>query len=292
MNISRLFVALLLLGAVVAGFGRGLNVEKACGVITSYSTTTGYSTWTSTSYYYYDRTSISTEFRRTTVTALTQQQIQGPYVNITVVRAVGSTDGVVFVELQLEVRITNLMNLPIIRGKIVYLVYNSARTVTEEAFVTFSEIKPSETILVKERYLVTKRFPVGDAYYSFQRAEVECAGITTDTPFATYTYSQRFTEAHLRTYTSTYTRVSTFSIEEPSPFMSPQMILVLVAVAAVAVAAVVMAMRRRGRAAPAPSVPTPTITPPPLRGERFCINCGSPMPLEVAFCPKCGAQQQ
>jgi len=54
----------------------------------------------------------------------------------------------------------------------------------------------------------------------------------------------------------------------------------------------ILVMRRRGLAAPpAPSMPAPTITPPLPRGERFCVHCGCPMPLEGAFCPKCGAQQ-
>lgn len=58
-------------------------------------------------------------------------------------------------------------------------------------------------------------------------------------------------------------------------------------------AAAILVMRRRGRAAPpTPSMPAQVITPSPPRGEKFCINCGSPMPLEGAFCPKCGAQQQ
>ena len=58
-------------------------------------------------------------------------------------------------------------------------------------------------------------------------------------------------------------------------------------------AAAILVMRRRGRAAPpTPSMPAQVITPSPPRGEKFCINCGSPMPLKGAFCPKCGAQQQ
>jgi len=299
----RLLVVFLLLGVVVVGFGQGLNVERASGVITSYSTITAYSTWTSTSYYYYDRTSISTEFKRTTVTALTQKQLRGPYVNMTVVRAVGSTDGVFFVELLLEVRITNLMSLPIIKGKIVYLVFNSARTVTEEAFATFFEIKPSDTILLKATYLVTKRFPIGDTYYSFERAEVECAGITTEMPFATYTYSQRFTETHLRTYTSAYTKVSTILTEELSAFLNTQTILVLVVVAAVAVAAVVFVKIRKPSAPPAPpTVPlTPAAQPPVTQTPsppvtqatiKYCMICGGELPSTASHCTKCGTKQE
>lgn len=175
---------------------------------------------------------------------MTQSETGGPYLKITAT-ARGSTDGVVFVDLVIEAKVTNLMSVPIRKGKIVYLLHNRARTVTEEATATIGSTMPMETVQVTHRFIATSRLPADDAYYSFLRAEAECAGITTRVPFSTYTSSQRFTETHLRTYTSTYEKVSTFSIEEPSPFLNAQTMLALVAVAAViAVAVVVLKMKK------------------------------------------------
>lgn len=282
MNSSRMIVALLLLGVVAVGFGQGLSLEKASAVITSYSTTTFASTWTSTSYYYYERTSTSVALKMTTVTALSQKERDGPYLKI-VADARGRTESGVFVDLLIEAKITNLMNNLIKRGRIIYLVYDMARTVTEEALVPFWEIKVGETIEVKQGVPITKKFTAGDAYYVFLRAEIECAGITIQAPFATYTYSQRYTETLGKTYASTFTQVSTFSIEEPSLFLNAQTMLVLVAVAAVAVVAVIVLKMRKPSA------------PPPPQGQpsrQVCSSCGATVEVGSEFCHNCGKKME
>jgi len=70
----------------------------------------------------------------------------------------------------------------------------------------------------------------------------------------------------------------------------------LVFVAGIVVA--VLVMRRRRRVAPSISPPVqvtaiPTAAQPsPTPEQRFCISCGSSIPLATRFCPKCGAEQQ
>jgi len=298
----RLLVALLLLGAVVVGFGQGLNVEKASGVITSYSTTTAYSTWTSTSYYYYERTSTSTALTKTVMTSLIQKEVEGPYLKIKSSGS-GRTSGGYFVDLVIEATITNLMEVPVKKGKVIYLIYNGARTITEEVFAPFWEIKPGETVELKQGVPVLKTWVLGDSYYRFQRAEIDCAGVTTEVPFATYTSLQRFTETNVKTYSSTYTKVSTFSIEELSAFLNTQTILVLVVVAAVAVAGVVFVKMRKPSAPPAPpTVPlTPAAQPPVTQTpsppvtqaaiKKYCMICGGELSSTAGYCTKCGAKQ-
>lgn len=65
-----------------------------------------------------------------------------------------------------------------------------------------------------------------------------------------YCRGQRFTETYSRTYSSTYEKVITFSIEKPSPFLNVQTMLALVAVAAVIVVAVVVLKMRKSSDAP------------------------------------------
>lgn len=69
----------------------------------------------------------------------------------------------------------------------------------------------------------------------------------------------------------------------------------LVAVAVIVIALIAaFALSRRGRAAaPPPPTPPPAVTPPapPEPREKFCVNCGSSMPMINRFCPKCGTQQ-
>jgi integrase len=58
----------------------------------------------------------------------------------------------------------------------------------------------------------------------------------------------------------------------------------------------VLLMRRRAhvapRAPPTPAVAPAVTAPPSAEGERFCISCGSKIPITDKFCPRCGAQQQ
>jgi len=280
LNSSKMVVALLLLGAVAVGFGEGLNVEKASAVITSYSTTTAYSTWTSTSYYYYERTSTSTLLTRSFVTLVRQQVMDGPYLKI---RGTFNyryyADGGQVADIQVSAELTNLMSVPIEKGKIVLLVKNLEGTVTEEALSVFWEIRVGETITIRQGIPISKTFYHEKTMISFVMSEINCKGTSMEVPFATYTSSQRFTETHLKTYASAYTKVSTFSIEEPSPFMSPQTILALVAVAAVAVVAVVILKMRK-----------PSTQPPPQSqpSKQVCSSCGAVIEVGSEFCHNCG----
>ncbi len=66
-------------------------------------------------------------------------------------------------------------------------------------------------------------------------------------------------------------------------------------VAVVIIAVAVLMMRRKGRAAPVPQPPSPG---PPMPAPtaapegKFCVNCGSQIPVSSAYCARCGARQQ
>jgi len=279
-----MIVALLLLGVVAVGFGQGLNVEEASGVITSYSTTTAASTWTSTSYYYYERTSTSVALTVSTVTVLKQEYMEGPYLKIE-----GSfnywydPNSLEVTRLVVKAKLTNPMSVPIEKGRILLLVRNLEGTVEEQTSVPFWEIRVGETINMDQGIALTKGFSHKSIKITFVEAEVSCKGLVTRVPFVTYTYSQRFTETHLKTYTSTYTNVSTFSIEEPSPFLNAQTMLALVAVAAVAVVAVVVVKMRKSSATP-PSQSQPS--------KQVCSSCGAVVEVGSEFCHNCGKKTE
>ena len=67
--------------------------------------------------------------------------------------------------------------------------------------------------------------------------------------------------------------------------LDTQAFIILGAIGVVAVLAIVVATMRR-RAAPAPSMPLSTAA-----AHMYCIECGSPIPLEAAHCPRCGTKQ-
>jgi len=57
--------------------------------------------------------------------------------------------------------------------------------------------------------------------------------------------------------------------------------------------AVLVLMRRRKRPAP-PAQPVPTVplgVAPQVPTQKFCVNCGTPLPADAQFCGKCGSRQ-
>ena len=57
------------------------------------------------------------------------------------------------------------------------------------------------------------------------------------------------------------------------------------AIVVLALLGVVVVMRRR--AAPPPTPPVP----PAAAAQKYCVQCGSPMPLKALHCPRCGEKQ-
>jgi hypothetical protein len=58
----------------------------------------------------------------------------------------------------IELRITNLMTARVERGTLFLYLENPEKTAREEFVVPFSEIKPSDTITVKQGIGITKTF--------------------------------------------------------------------------------------------------------------------------------------
>ena len=92
------------------------------------------------------------------------------------------------------------------------------------------------------------------------------------------------------TQTSTITTELMKPVSQPvglgMPFFSG------IGLVAVAVIAIVVAMRRKGGIAPSPTT-FPVARPSPPKGpqDKFCMNCGAPLPLHAPYCSECGSKQ-
>lgn len=66
----------------------------------------------------------------------------------------------------------------------------------------------------------------------------------------------------------------------------------IIAIVVIANIAVLVAKRRKKKPSPAA---TPTraeaYAPPPTETQKFCVNCGAPLPADAQFCGKCGSRQ-
>jgi len=78
------------------------------------------------------------------------------------------------------------------------------------------------------------------------------------------------------------------------PFLEQYGLYVGIAVVVViALIAVLVLMKRRKRPPP-PAQPAPTVpvgVAPQLPAQKFCVNCGAPLPADAQFCGKCGSRQ-
>ncbi|MEM1546344.1 MAG: zinc ribbon domain-containing protein [Candidatus Methanomethylicia archaeon] len=65
----------------------------------------------------------------------------------------------------------------------------------------------------------------------------------------------------------------------------PYIILAVIAIVVILLAAILL---RRRKPSPPPAAPKPPEPVEPAR--RYCMHCGSVMPSDALFCPKCGKQ--
>ena len=64
-------------------------------------------------------------------------------------------------------------------------------------------------------------------------------------------------------------------------------------IAIVVIALIVLLLARRRKKPPPAAAPTraEAYAPPPAETQKFCINCGAPLPADAQFCGKCGSKQ-
>ena len=64
-------------------------------------------------------------------------------------------------------------------------------------------------------------------------------------------------------------------------------------IAIVVIALIALLLARRRKKPPPAAAPTraEAYAPPPAETQKFCINCGAPLPADAQFCGKCGSKQ-
>lgn len=307
MNASRLLGTGILIGVILAALAQELQVERASGIVTSYSTMTSYSTWTST-FYSYSYPTTSTRFSTTTATtdALTQTGPDGLFVAVT-----GNWGVFVDGQIEFDMTIKNLINLNIQSG-IVQFEVKGLKVHRDDIELTFKAIRRGESINVRQLIglpgatVGAKVTPLSVRVNLSQREDVVMV-----TAVETYTRTGTVTETYRKTVVNTYVTTSAYTIEERQPVENTQLIIGLVVMAVAAIAGVAFLRTRRAGIKPkAPKTgPQPQIEPakPPTRpvpepkaaearaaavkGVKYCIHCGAAIPDVVSFCTKCGQKQ-
>ena len=263
--IARVLVTSLLLCVIMAGLGLSFPLDTVSGVATSTSTVT------STSYSYKHETSYSTSFVRQMVTtepSYFQEEMDGPYLKI---------EGRWWVEgysLGVSMYLTNLMNVPIVRGFLgIGIRTTSGRG--DAVLLNFTSIAPGKTYNLHQRTSPRETYgmPILTAYFMGVRAYCEAQTVTTYAPIATYTYVETRTDTYLRTWITELTIA-----EVPSLATSPFLLLALI----LGVVVFLIAYRL---------IPARGKRPSELQVkafERRCGRCGTVLDTGEDFCPNCG----
>ena len=119
-------------------------------------------------------------------------------------------------------------------------------------------------------------------------------------------------DAGLQTSEVTLTKATTIYSTQVSPYVTETVtvstrpvgfgLLFYAGIGLIAVAVIALVISRMKNAAPRTAPPStsapvvhagPVVSPPPApTTEKFCTNCGAPLPAHAVFCNKCGANQQ
>jgi len=78
------------------------------------------------------------------------------------------------------------------------------------------------------------------------------------------------------------------------PFLEQYGLYVGIAVVVVIVLVAVLVLMKRRKRPPPPAQPAPTVpvgVAPQVPAQKFCVNCGAPLPADAQFCGKCGSRQ-
>jgi hypothetical protein len=184
--------------------------------------------------------------------------------------------------------ITNLMNVPIEKVSVVFLISSGDRKVTDEISLDLYSIPPGAIERFSQKMIpVTKTFMADDWYLDILKTVIVYKdGINVEVTVS-------YTLAVTRTNTYATTATITYTMSEPLDFLGSTGGILLFAVAAVAVILAVAAFSIRGKAHAPPVAPSPISPPPetPSVRTKHCPECGLAMPLDAKHCPKCGAKQ-
>jgi len=199
LNTARLLVSSLLISSVVLGaFFLPMTQMSSGFFVTTYTTT-------STSYHYWQIVTTTTRFTVVTFSTFTQKTIDGPYLRI---------EGNFYAYSSLfKITITNMMNVRVQKGKIVFTVSNMAGTVSDEVSVHFGEVKARLTIHVEQAVSLYHTYYSGDVRVTPNTVEIVCDGVVTQVPVATYAFTNMYTSTV--EYLYTLSKVSTVSENTP-----------------------------------------------------------------------------
>jgi hypothetical protein len=260
---TRTTLTLLLISLSLIGFAQvSLPAENVSGVITTYST------WTTTSYSYWQTTTTVTSYTDTVTTTepfLIQESMDGPYVKIWGQIAPGGYS------VLLSLRITNLMDTTINFGLMSFALWTSIGLESHD--LAFGPIKPRETCQIA-KYITPNHYGARVDRAEFLLAGVKCESqrIITQVPIATQTFSGTQTAIYIATHTTAYT------LSELEAFLgSTESILTLI-LAITASAIILFIMRRRGL----------LIQP---RAKQLCSSCGTLLEANDEFCTNCGKKR-
>jgi len=201
LNPSRLLVTLLLLAVIVIGLKQGLTAGNGFALFqtTTYTVT---STVTSTSYRYWRVvTKLFARLSEATIAKLTQWESREPYLefsaeyvylydlNSTRVRAIDIV-GV----------IKNLMDAPIEKGTIILGIANSNASSFEEHEIHFREIRPGESIDIRERISLSGTYTRDNIRHLVSMIVFTCR--LTEIPISSRV--ETITVSHMTTYATTF----------------------------------------------------------------------------------------
>jgi len=201
-------VSSLLISSVVLGaFFLPMTQTSSGFLVTTYTTT-------STSYRYWQIVTTTTRFTAITFSTFTQKTIDGPYLRI---------EGNFYAQSSMfKITITNMMNVRVQKGKIVFIVSNMAGTVSDEVSVHFGEVKARLTIHVEQAVSLYHTYYSGDVRVTPITVEIVSDGVVTQVPVATYA----FTSMH----TSTVEYVYTLSKVSTAPENTPMLLMILLGI--------------------------------------------------------------
>lgn len=293
LRVARISVAVLLIASVAISYTQVDPFKKTFSQVQTTSVYTSYSVWITRA--------TTTSYTVTYVTSLLQTQTTGPYLKCDTLWTYHyDPNSNEITDIYVTRKITNLLNVRIIRGRIIGEMRDATKT--ETTLTSFWEIKPGETIEVKQGFNLQNRFKRDEAKFYTLRAEIECERYGSEIPVV-YTLSMTVTSAYA--VTTTYTQAYTQTYTPPAPVVGDNTTIFIAIIAACVIGgAIVMWLRKQKAQTPEPSklgttvrTPEPRVTRPEpaasavAKSTKYCVHCGAMIPDVVTFCTKCGRKQ-
>ncbi len=202
MNLSRLLVSLLLLAVIALGLRQGLTAGNRFSLIRT-TTYTATSTVTSTSCrYWLVITKLFARLSAATTIKLTQWESREPYLefNAEYLYRYDPNSGEIR-DIDIVGVIKNLMDAHIEKGAIILEVAKSNATSLEECEIPFYEIKPGESIDIRQRISLSGTYTRDNIRLLLSMIVFTCT--LTEIPISSR--AETITGCHMTTYTTTYT---------------------------------------------------------------------------------------